>query len=155
MDFFREILSNLGGGKIAVAHNRNDQAETLLMRIFRGTGIDGLRGMEFKTGDIIRPILNISREDIEKYIEVNSIETVLDKTNLMPIYTRNKIRLELIPYIEKNFNPNIINTLWRLSQTSLMDSKFLDNYSQDKYKLLLKYKDINCIILDADLFKKN
>ncbi len=152
--FFREILSNLGGGKIAVAHNRNDQAETLLMRIFRGTGIDGLRGMEFKTGDIIRPILNISREDIEKYIEVNSIETVLDKTNLMPIYTRNKIRLELIPYIEKNFNPNIINTLWRLSQTSLMDSKFLDNYSQDKYKLLLKYKDINCIILDADLFKK-
>lgn len=150
--FFREILFQLGGGKIAVAHNANDQAETLLMRIFRGTGIDGLNGMEFISGDIIRPLLNISRADIERYIEENSIDTVLDKTNLMPIYTRNKIRLELIPYIEENFNPNIINTLWRLSQTSAQDSRFLEKYSEDQYKLLLKYKSRNCIILDVCLF---
>src|SRR5690606_27986762 len=57
--FFREILKEIGGGKIAVAHNKNDQAETLLMRFFRGTGIDGLKGMEYKNGDIIRPILGI------------------------------------------------------------------------------------------------
>src|SRR5699024_9918288 len=62
--FFRQILSKKGKGKIAVAHNKDDQAETLLMRIFRGTGIDGLKGMDFLQKDIIRPILNISREDI-------------------------------------------------------------------------------------------
>ncbi len=150
--FFRNILLELGGGKIAVAHNANDQGETLLMRIFRGTGIDGLKGMEFISEDIIRPLLNVSRIDIEKYIDKHKIDTVLDKTNLMPIYTRNKIRLELIPYIEKNFNPNIIDTLWRLSQTSAQDSRFLESYSKDIYKLLLKYRDENCIILDVELF---
>lgn len=150
--FFREILSTLGGGKIAVAHNMNDQAETLLMRILRGTGIDGLRGMDFIVGDIIRPILNISREDIETYIEEKHIDTVLDKTNLMPIYTRNKIRLELIPYIEENFNPNIITTLWRLSQTSSLDSNFLSKYTEEKYDYLLKSEYRDCIILDGHKF---
>lgn len=152
--FFREILDKYGGGKIAVAHNMNDQAETLLMRIMRGTGIDGLGGMEFITHDIIRPILNISRNKIEKYIEERNIETVLDKTNLLPIYTRNKIRLELIPYIEDNFNPSIIESLWRLSQISSIDSKFLEEYSDKKYNLILKSEMENYIILDKELFRR-
>ena len=96
-NFFREIIKEKGSGKIAVAHNKNDQAETLLLRIMRGTGIDGLKGMDFISGDIIRPLLNISRDEIEKYIENNKIDTVLDKTNLLPIYNRNKVRLELLP----------------------------------------------------------
>ncbi len=149
--FFREILFKYGGGKIAVAHNKNDQAETLLMRIMRGTGIDGLKGMEFKVGDIIRPILNIDREDIENYIATNNIETVLDKTNLMPIYSRNKVRLELIPYIESNFNPNIINSLWRMSQISLLDSSFLENYATEKYVSIMKNMMEDKITLDAQL----
>ena len=66
--FFREILEDLGGGKIAVAHNMNDQGETLLMRIMRGSGIDGLKGMGFVNQDIIRPILGIDRKEIEAYI---------------------------------------------------------------------------------------
>lgn len=147
--FFREVLNAQGGGKIAVAHNLNDQAETLIMRFFRGTGIDGLKGMEFITGDIIRPILGISREEIESYIEDNNIETVLDETNLQPIYTRNKVRLELIPYIEENFNPNIINTLWRMSQISAVDSKFLEGYSKKGFNLIVKNEDENGIILDG------
>lgn len=152
--FFREILSNRGGGKIAVAHNLNDQAETLLMRFFRGTGIDGLKGMDFITGDIIRPILNINRDDIEEYISLNNIEIVLDKTNLLPIYTRNKVRLELIPYIEENFNPNILNTLWRMSQISNIDSKFLEEYSQKRYNYMLKVESKNSVVLHGNLFKK-
>lgn len=67
--FFREILELVGGGKIAVAHNMNDQAETLIMRFLRGTGIDGLKGMDFVIKDIIRPILGISRKEIETYIK--------------------------------------------------------------------------------------
>lgn len=150
--FFRSLLKNAGGGKIAVAHNKNDQAETLLMRIMRGTGIDGLKGMEFKTGDIIRPLLNVSREKIEDYIRVNNIETVLDKTNLLPIYSRNKVRLELIPYIEDNFNPNIVDSLWRLSQTTSLDTDFLESYCKERYNLIVKKEQENCIIIDGVKF---
>ena len=152
--FFIEILKNYGGGKIAVAHNKNDQAETLLMRIMRGTGLDGLKGMDFKVGDIIRPILNINRFDIEEYIKKNNIETVLDKTNLLPIYSRNKVRLELIPYIEENFNPNLINALWRLSQISNLDSSFLENTAKEKYDNIMKSEIGGKVILDIDLFCK-
>lgn len=147
--FFREIIDSVGSGKIAVAHNMNDQAETLIMRFLRGTGIDGLKGMDFKTKDIIRPILGIDRREIEAYIENNNIKTVLDKTNLEPIYSRNKVRLELIPYIEKNFNPNIINTLWRLSRIASMDSEFLEEYSEGRYNNIVKNQDKHSIILDG------
>lgn len=150
--FFREILNKSGGGKIAVAHNKDDQAETLLMRIFRGSGIDGLKGMDFLVDDIIRPILNISRTEIEDYIDKNEIETVSDHTNFMPIYTRNKIRLELIPYIKNNFNPNLTDSLWRMSQISKIDSEFLEEVSLDKYNYVLNKKSNNGIILNGSLF---
>ncbi|CCQ97326.1 tRNA(Ile)-lysidine synthase [[Clostridium] ultunense Esp] len=152
--FFRKILNKIGGGKIAVAHNKNDQAETLLMRFFRGTGIDGLKGMEYRNGDIIRPILGIEREEIEKYLLDNNFETRLDKTNLEPIYNRNRIRLELIPYIEKYFNPNIIDTLWRTSNILSIDSRFLEKYSEETYIKLVKKKENNSIILNGSLFLK-
>ncbi len=152
--FFREILESIGGGKIAVAHNMNDQGETLLMRIMRGTGLDGLRGMDFLYGDIIRPLLNISREEIEEYIYSEGIETVLDKTNLLPIYNRNKVRLELLPYIKDNFNPNIIDTLWRLSRTANLDATYLQEIAEKKYKLVVKKELGNSIILDSFLFNK-
>ena len=152
--FFRSILKQYNGGKIAVAHNMNDQAETLLMRIMRGTGIDGLNGMTYISGDIIRPVLNITRSEIEQYIEDKNIETVLDKTNLMPIYTRNKIRLELIPYIEENFNPNLTKTLWRLSQTSQNDTLFLNKFAEEKYLSIVKSEEKNRIVLDGEKFRK-
>ena len=149
--FFRELIKELGHGKIAVAHNRNDQAETLLMRIMRGTGIDGLAGMSFKSDDIIRPILDINRWEIEKYVEDNSIETVVDKTNLETIYSRNKVRLELIPYIKENFNPNIIDTLFRLSENAKLDSGFLEECSGKVYKSISKEKSAS-VVMKSDLF---
>ncbi|QQY79482.1 tRNA(Ile)-lysidine synthase [Keratinibaculum paraultunense] len=151
-NFFREILDEIGGGKIAVAHNKNDQAETLLMRFFRGTGIDGLKGMEYISGDIIRPILGIERKEIERYLKERNIKTRIDKTNLEPIYNRNKIRLELIPYIEENFNPNIIDTLWRTSRICSIDSDFLEQYAQKIYNSMVKKKLKDSIILDGEKF---
>lgn len=152
--FFRKILNDVGGGKIAVAHNKNDQAETLLMRLFRGTGIDGLKGMDFISGDIIRPILDIERDEIERYLMDRNIETRLDKTNLEPIYNRNRVRLELIPYIEKNFNPNIIDVLWRTSRIASIDSDFLEEYTKKTYGLIVKKTGKHSIILDKELFLK-
>ena len=152
--FFRSILRQYNGGKIAVAHNMNDQAETLLMRIMRGTGIDGLNGMSYISGDIIRPVLNITRAEIEQYVEDHNIETVLDKTNLMPIYTRNKVRLELIPYIEDNFNPNLIQSLWRLSQTSQYDTMFLQRCTEEKYLSVVESEDEYRIVFHGDQFRE-
>ena len=147
-DFFRKILKSVGGTKIAVAHNKNDQAETLIMRFMRGTGIDGLRGMEFKTKNIIRPLLEVERNDIEKYCEELSLSPRIDRTNAMPIYGRNKVRLELIPYIEETFNSGIINTLSRTSEIMKKDSDFLMNYSNEKYLEVLKGSNPSSVVLD-------
>ncbi len=150
--FFREVLKKQGKGKIAVAHNRNDQAETLLMRFMRGTGIYGLKGIPYKRGNVIRPLLDISREEIEAYVEKNKIRTRLDKTNLEPIYNRNKIRLELIPYIEENFNPNIVETLARFSKLISIESDYLDELTSDFYLKVVKKRDKGSIILDRGKF---
>lgn len=110
--FFSELAN---GGKIATAHNANDNAETILMRMMRGSGLKGLGGIQPKStskyGTIIRPILAVTRDEIEEYMEENGLTHIMDETNLEEVYTRNKIRLSLIPYIKNTFNPNIIGTL--------------------------------------------
>ena len=150
--FFRDILKDYGGGKIAVAHNKNDQAETIIHRIIRGTGLDGLKSMEFIKGDIIRPILNISRKDIEDYIEKENIRFVIDHTNLETDYTRNKIRLELLPYIKENFNPNIIDSLYRLSGIAREEIEIIEEITREKYNLIVKKTTKNSIIFNGSLF---
>ena len=151
--FFRKILSDYGGGKIAVAHNKNDQAETILHRIIRGTGLDGLKSMEFIKGDIIRPLLNISRKEIEDYIEQKKIKFVVDHTNLETDYTRNKIRLELLPYIKENFNPNIIDSLYRLTRIATGEIQIIEEITTEKYNLIVKSAAGNSIIFNGAIFK--
>ncbi len=152
--FFRDILEQNGGGRIAVAHNKNDQAETVLHRIIRGTGLDGIRAMSIKSGDIIRPLINITRGEIESFIEENSIDTVEDHTNLETVYTRNKIRLELLPYLRDNFNPNIIDSLYRLSEIAQSDLSILEREMEKKYNLVVKKSTNNSIIFKGDIFSK-
>lgn len=126
--FFRQIASGMKDCKIALAHNLDDQAETVLMRIIRGTGIDGLEGIHEKDGDIIRPILHVSREDIESYVELNSIEYVQDHTNFENDYTRNKIRNILIPQIETEYNPQFKLALVKLSKIAADENKLKSSY---------------------------
>lgn len=152
--FFREILkTELKTGKIAVAHNKNDQAETLIMRIMRGTGIDGLKGMDFANGDVARPLLDVSRTEIEKYCEEHGLEPRVDRTNLENIYSRNKVRLELIPYIEDNFNPNITETLCRMSEVMRRDSDFLQDTAVKAYESVVLCEKNDAIVLDNEKFK--
>ena len=108
-DFFNEIAGH--SGKIATAHNKNDNAETVMMRFMRGTGLHGLTGIPYCRDNIIRPILDISRDEIERYLEEVGQDHITDETNLQPIYTRNKIRLNLIPEIKREYNPNFVETL--------------------------------------------
>jgi len=117
--------------KIAIAQNLNDQAETMLMRIIRGTGTDGLVGIEYaregKLGTmLIRPLLDVSRKEIEAYCLEKQLHPRIDHTNLEPIYTRNKIRLNLIPQIQQNFNENVVEALNRLSKIAKEDKDYFD-----------------------------
>lgn len=123
--------------KIAVAQNADDQAETVLFRLMRGTGTDGLAGMAYcrmeKNICVIRPLLDTWRKDIEKYCREHGLEPRTDHTNLQPIYTRNKIRLDLIPYIEEHFNNNIMETLGRLSRIAAEDKEYLWQCAESVY----------------------
>lgn len=151
-DFFRKTFKKYNNkGSIAVAHNKNDQAETMIMRFLRGTGIDGLKGMDFKNGDIIRPILNINREEIEKYISENNIKVRIDETNKMDIYRRNKIRLNLIPNIKKEYNPSIIDTLYRTSKIMKVDSDFINDYANEQFNNLKTQISKEKISLDKEM----
>ncbi len=99
---FNEVLTALGGkGKIAVAHNRSDCAETVLFNLFRGSGLTGLSGILPVRDNIIRPVLCLSREQIEDYLMKQKVSWCIDPTNNENTYTRNKIRNTIIPYAEK------------------------------------------------------
>lgn len=136
-DFFNELKKTYGYSKVATAHNKNDNAETVLMRIIRGTGVDGLSGIPYTRDDgVIRPVLDISRQQIEEYCRENGLDFCTDATNLENDFTRNKIRNLLIPYIEKEFNTRISDSLIRLSEAAEEDSKFLKAYTKRLYERL-------------------
>lgn len=129
-EFFEEIKKKEKIDKIVTAHNKNDRAETILMRIFRGSGTTGLKGISYKRKDgVIRPLLDVLKDDIISYCEENNLIYCFDRTNSDNDYTRNRIRNELIPYIKENFNNSIIDTLVRFSEISSSDSEFLDAYA--------------------------
>lgn len=130
-DFFEKISKKYKADFVAVGHNLNDQAETVLVRIIRGTGLRGLGAIKFKNNNIIRPLLNIPRKEILAYLRKNKIAYRIDKTNLNTNFTRNKIRNKFIPYIEKEFNPNIQELLYKLSQSVGTDYDFLSRYAKE------------------------
>ncbi len=113
--FFNEVKDKEGYTKIATAHNANDQAETIIMRMMRGTGLEGLGGIPvMRDGIYIRPILFLERKAIEDYCEGNNLNPRIDKTNLENIYSRNKIRLDILPYMKENFNPDVVKSINRI-----------------------------------------
>lgn len=137
--FFDEVKRIENLEYIATAHNKNDLAETVIMRILRGTGINGLIGIQSERGDLIRPILNFSRDEIEKYIEENNIPFVEDKTNFEELYLRNKIRLNLFPILKNEYNPRILDAISRLSNIAFDYSTILREYIASKEGLLWEF----------------
>lgn len=133
-NFFDEVIKEHGYNKIATAHNANDQAETILFRLMRGTGIEGLCGIKVSRDKIIRPILCLSRKEVEEYIEVTNLKPRIDKTNFEKIYNRNKIRLDILPYIKENFNEDIIQTLNRMSVLLQKDNEFIEKSARSFYE---------------------
>ncbi len=114
---FNRALMELGwtDGKIAVAHNKNDVAETFLMNIFRGTGLCGLASIPAVRGNIIRPLLFLSRREIEELLEAAGMDYCTDQTNLENTYMRNRLRNELIPYAVENINSQAVEHIFELA----------------------------------------
>ena len=151
-DFFEEVLKKVKGNKIAIAHNKNDKIETIIMNILRGTGISGLKGIELKREKYIRPILECEREEIEKYCDEKKLNPRIDKSNFENEYTRNKIRNIVIPYIKNEFNPNIISTIDRLSKLVEEEEEYFNIEVERKYREIREEETSKQIILDLKRF---
>ena len=130
-DFLRRVAHRVGAQKIAVGHNLNDQAETVIFRFLRGSGIEGLSAIRPVLNDgIVRPLIDCSRELILDYLRDKSLHWRDDSTNARLYYTRNRIRRELIPYLEKNFNPGLIDTLARETGIARETWDFIETQSR-------------------------
>lgn len=151
-EFFDEVLEKTNSNKIAIAHNKNDKAETIIMNILRGSGITGLKGIDVKNGKYIRPLIECERVEIENYCKKEELNPRIDKTNFENTYTRNKIRNIVIPYIKEEFNPNIIETLNRLSEVVVDEESYIETQISKIYKELVDLESEKEIILDLKKF---
>ena len=119
--YFENLRRDIGADAVCVAHHQNDCAETVILNLVRGTGIQGLAGIQPKRDNIVRPLLCVSRDEIESFLTCEGQDFITDSTNLDDLYVRNKIRLNIIPMMEK-INPaavqNIVKTAIRLSEAN-------------------------------------
>ncbi len=126
--FFDRIVRGLGGGKLATAHHRDDNAETVLLNLTRGAGLSGLGGIPVKRDNIIRPLLCVSRGEIEAYCEANGLDYVNDSTNLSDDYTRNRLRHQVMPVL-RELNPSIAESINHTSALMREADAYLGNIS--------------------------
>ncbi len=124
---FWKVAQEVGAQRVAVGQHKNDQGETMIMRFLRGTGIDGLAAMDYVRSDgVIRPLLGFSRSQVEAYCQERHLDPRHDLSNQETVYTRNRVRNELIPYIEKHFNPNIVQRLFDMSIQFRQESEWMN-----------------------------
>ncbi|MFA6456161.1 MAG: tRNA lysidine(34) synthetase TilS [Bacteroidota bacterium] len=136
--FFDNLKKSLTADLIATAHNANDNAETMLFHFFRGSGVKGLTGIPVQRGQYVRPLLSVTRKEIEQYAKEHQIKFREDATNLKQDYTRNFIRRTLVPQIEQRINTSLVNTMNRESEIFSLLSDFIDNQIEQKYRQLVK-----------------
>lgn len=133
-DFFEEALAHFGENAVlATAHNANDNAETVLLNLIRGTGLRGLCGIPRERGRVIRPLLLIERREIEEFLAEKKQDFVTDKSNFSEDYTRNRIRLKILPEMAE-INPSIVGTFSRMTNNLRADSDYLERVSERALK---------------------
>lgn len=137
-EVMRQVARDVGAARIALGHHADDQAETVLMRLLRGAGVTGLGAMRHRRGPFVRPLLDVSRADVEAYCDAFQLETRHDPSNLSAEYLRNKIRLELMPLLRAEYNPNIRLTLNRMAALLRDDDDLLEALA---YRAFRRMKD--------------
>lgn len=153
-DFFEKLRHKIKFDCIAVAHTKDDQAETVLMRIIRGTGLRGMRAMQFRNGNIVRPMLEISRKEILDYLKGRNMAYRTDRTNSNTKILRNRVRLDLIPHLEKNFNPSIKNALATLAKNASEEYTYMSRQAEIILKKIVKKDNEKGLNFKASQFQK-
>ncbi len=124
-EFLGRVREAEGAAAVAVAHTRDDQVETLLLRLLRGAGATGLAGMRLRRGELVRPLLRVSREEVLAHLRERGLAFREDVTNAEPIQLRNRVRHELLPYLEARFNPRVRQVLARTAGLLAEDAAHL------------------------------
>lgn len=143
-NFFDETLKKVGAKKIGIAHNKNDNLETMIMNVLRGSGTNGLRGIEPKIKNYIRPLIEVSRDEIEEFCEIEKLNPRIDESNFENGFTRNKIRNIVVPFIKEEFNPNIVESFWRLAEITREQEDYLNLVTSSEYtKVLIEEQNLS------------
>jgi len=151
-DFLMKTARRIGA-KVATGHTMNDQAETFLIKLMRGSGLKGLAGIyPIKEGIVIRPLIWVERKDIESYIYEKGMAFQTDESNFDCRFLRNRIRLELIPYICEHFSPDIVPVLGRVSSILREEEVFLEKIVREKAQNVFIKKN-GKVLLDCNLLK--
>jgi len=138
IEFLITTAKKIKANKIALGHNLDDQAETVLMRILRGTGLSGLSGISLKRDiqgiTFIRPLLETTRREIDKFLKRRGVKPRIDSTNQEDVFLRNKIRNNLIPMLKREYNKNILKVLANLAESVSYDYEYLDQIAKRSVK---------------------
>ncbi|MFO7895672.1 MAG: tRNA lysidine(34) synthetase TilS [Candidatus Cloacimonadales bacterium] len=153
-DYFRQLAASYSLNKIAVGHNQQDQAETMIFRIFRGSGYTGLKGILPRDGNLIHPLLPFSRAEITQWLQQEEIAWCEDSSNQENSFTRNKIRNELLPWLSANLNPNFIEKLGISANIFAETDEILAELSKRRYKKLVTQSNENSLELALPKLKK-
>jgi tRNA(Ile)-lysidine synthase len=158
--FFESAAEKAGANVIAVGHNADDNAETVLHRIIRGTGITGVSGIRPKrkltpisTIILVRPLLFTWRKDITAYLEEENLSYRVDSTNIEKDKLRNRIRMELIPHLEENYNAKIKKSLAMLGETALQNSDYLEAKAKALFEDVLINREVSLEAAVLDINK--
>ena len=154
--FYECVSEQIGATKIALGHHRDDQAETVLMNLLRGAGASGLKGMlPVREGKFIRPLLAFSRKEIEDFVAQRGLEPRRDATNYQLNYLRNRIRLELIPILERAYNSNIQSTLNQTAELLRTESDYLEALAHEAFQACqIESYTSDTTVLDRCLFRE-
>ena len=144
--YLREIAEKVGGAKIATGHHRDDQAETVLINVLRGAGSTGIRGIQPINGDLIRPLLSISRTDILTYCKQQNLEPRYDSSNLKTNYLRNRVRINLLPELEKQYNVAIKDALCRTATLVGDEHDFIQTTAHDIWDEVVREQKGNLFV---------
>lgn len=154
--FFKRVTQKTGIRKIALAHHQDDQAETVLMRLLQGTGLRGLQGirpvMKLEGVTLIRPLMEVSRDEILKFLREHRIPYREDATNQSQQFLRNRIRRRLLPLLEKEFNPKVRQSLCRLAENAAVESVGLDEWVRTRWKTYLRSRRNGSLRIERDIF---
>ncbi|MCX7817307.1 MAG: tRNA lysidine(34) synthetase TilS [Syntrophales bacterium] len=149
--FLLALASRYGASKIALGHNQNDHVETILLNLTRGSGIEGLRGIQpVRDGMIIRPLIFCTKMEIQRYLESLGISYMIDSSNRDMRYTRNRIRNVLIPVMKQNINPRIEEALYRLSRIAASQDDFIRSCSLEALEKVRVKTEESAIIISTE-----